>query len=411
MILNLTKPNYRSLVELLALAEIMFEKIEGSGLAEPGMSEAYHAFMQSIFRHADKMDAADAIEFDPDDKQWHVTDSLYEFWDEQLQIIERADFVNQLAVNLAFREDEITGRYANVKKIPSPEKMIAQAQQTYEKQLERLMQNGLGLLECLDKTELKKRYPKLDVEDFLANQARVLQQGFNPEMPDDLDDFFQTDPEPDFEPKATPVKTAKTNSKVVPLHPQAEQLGLEAFPGSDELMFELKLSVKEAKPAIWRKVLVPANISLAKLHKLIQIVFNFEDYHLHQFTYNRQEISKSAETRTALNSLLVKQKQKLDYAYDFGDGWEFTIQLEKVHPNIAALENSLAQVIDGARGGLYEDIGGIWAINDLVSALTKNQPIPPHLEDLDLTVEDLTYCDIDGYNATLKKKLKAPKKR
>jgi len=38
MILNLTKPNYRSLVELLALAEIMFEKIEGSGLAEPGMS-------------------------------------------------------------------------------------------------------------------------------------------------------------------------------------------------------------------------------------------------------------------------------------------------------------------------------------------------------------------------------------
>jgi hypothetical protein len=414
--LNLTKPNYRSLVELLALADIVLEKLEGGGLLEPGMSETYHAFKQSIFRHAEKMDATDAIEFEPENKQWYVTDGLFEYWDEKLQIIERADFVNQLAVNLAFREGEVTGRYANTKKRQSPEKMIAQAQQAYEEKVEFLMQNGLGLLECLDKAELKKRYPKLDVEDFLANQSRVLQQGFNPELPDDLGDLddlgdvYADDVAPDTKPKTRTTHTT-ANNKVVQLHPQTEQLGLDAMPGSDELLFELKLTVKDAKPAIWRKVLVPANISLAKLHKLIQIVFNFDDYHLHQFIYKSQAISKSAEARTALNSLLQKQKQKFEYEYDFGDGWEFTIQLDKVHANTDALENRLAKVIDGARGRLYEDIGGVWAINDLVSALSKKHPLPPHLEGMGISLAELEHCDIEGYNQLIHKKLKPSKKR
>jgi len=36
------------------------------------------------------------------------------------------------------------------------------------------------------------------------------------------------------------------------------------------------------------------------------------------------------ESRVALNSLLEAPKQKLKYEYDFGDGWEHTVLLEKI---------------------------------------------------------------------------------
>ncbi|MDQ6738955.1 MAG: plasmid pRiA4b ORF-3 family protein [Actinomycetota bacterium] len=48
-------------------------------------------------------------------------------------------------------------------------------------------------------------------------------------------------------------------------------------------VLQLKIQLKNAKPPIWRRVLVPADMPLDQLHGVIQAVFGWLDYHLHNF--------------------------------------------------------------------------------------------------------------------------------
>ncbi|WP_158598256.1 plasmid pRiA4b ORF-3 family protein [Falsibacillus albus] len=48
-------------------------------------------------------------------------------------------------------------------------------------------------------------------------------------------------------------------------------------------IYQLKISLKGAKPPIWRRVLVPNSVSLHELHSIIQIVMDWSDSHLYGF--------------------------------------------------------------------------------------------------------------------------------
>jgi hypothetical protein len=45
----------------------------------------------------------------------------------------------------------------------------------------------------------------------------------------------------------------------------------------------LKITLKGIKPPIWRRVQVPGNVTLYKLHKIIQVVMGWGNYHLYEF--------------------------------------------------------------------------------------------------------------------------------
>ena len=47
--------------------------------------------------------------------------------------------------------------------------------------------------------------------------------------------------------------------------------------------FQLRVTLEDIYPPIWRRLLVPADITLAKLHHVIQAAMGWEDYHLHEF--------------------------------------------------------------------------------------------------------------------------------
>ncbi len=49
-------------------------------------------------------------------------------------------------------------------------------------------------------------------------------------------------------------------------------------------IFEFHLSLAEVRPPVWRRIQVPADYTLARLHKVIQIVMDWQDCHLHEFT-------------------------------------------------------------------------------------------------------------------------------
>ena len=40
------------------------------------------------------------------------------------------------------------------------------------------------------------------------------------------------------------------------------------------LIYQLKVTLSESKPPIWRRILVPSNINLGQLHLVLQIVIS-----------------------------------------------------------------------------------------------------------------------------------------
>lgn len=55
-------------------------------------------------------------------------------------------------------------------------------------------------------------------------------------------------------------------------------------PGSDTV-YQLKVTLEEIEPPIWRRVLVPSGITFHKLHKIIQAAFGWQDHHLFDFDF------------------------------------------------------------------------------------------------------------------------------
>ncbi|MFY9556703.1 MAG: plasmid pRiA4b ORF-3 family protein, partial [Blastocatellia bacterium] len=53
---------------------------------------------------------------------------------------------------------------------------------------------------------------------------------------------------------------------------------------SDAPVWQLKITLKDGSPPIWRRILIAGDTSLAKLHRILQIAMGWWDCHLHQFT-------------------------------------------------------------------------------------------------------------------------------
>ncbi len=48
-------------------------------------------------------------------------------------------------------------------------------------------------------------------------------------------------------------------------------------------VFQLRLTLEDVRPVVWRRLLVPGSVRLDKLHRMFQAAMGWEDYHLHSF--------------------------------------------------------------------------------------------------------------------------------
>src|SRR5216683_1770349 len=106
-------------------------------------------------------------------------------------------------------------------------------------------------------------------------------------------------------------------------------------------IFEFRLYLEHVHPTVWRRILVPDDCTLARLHKVIQAVMNWQDYHLHEFTVKGQayrdpevdEEDRVVDDRTVrLLNLNLAIGDRIEYAYDFGDNWQHVLELEDKMP-------------------------------------------------------------------------------
>jgi len=147
-------------------------------------------------------------------------------------------------------------------------------------------------------------------------------------------------------------------------------------------IYQFKITLRDSKPPIWRRIQVPDTYTFWDLHIAIQDVFGWSDYHLHEF----EMIHPSSKRKVRIGfpdedfgrDILPNWKQKIsdyfsmenkksDYLYDFGDSWEHEITLEKILASEKGV--NYPKCVKGKRACPPEDCGGIWGYEEFLEAI------------------------------------------
>ena len=155
--------------------------------------------------------------------------------------------------------------------------------------------------------------------------------------------------------------------------------------GPEALQF--KILLKRIRPPIWRRIHVPSDYTFWDLHVAIQDAMGWDDYHPHEFV--TKDLKTGSEIRIGIPDdeamfwgveilpeweilavdYFSQANPKAIYRYDFGDGWEHTITLEKKVP----LERGAdyPRCLGGRRACSPEDCGGPYGYESLLESITN----------------------------------------
>ena len=177
-------------------------------------------------------------------------------------------------------------------------------------------------------------------------------------------------------------------------------------------IYQLKVTLNDSKPPIWRRILVPDSISLHQLHTILQIVMGWTNSHLHQFIIDDEYYGEpdeedgyseelKNEKRYRLNQFVARKGFKFIYEYDFGDSWEHTVHVEAILPVQKGAQYPVC--LKGKRACPPEDVGGVWGYEELLEAVS-NSKHPEHEEMLEWFDEDFDpeFFDIEDVNLGLR---------
>ena len=153
-------------------------------------------------------------------------------------------------------------------------------------------------------------------------------------------------------------------------------------------IYQIKVTLDDTHPPIWRRILVPGNTTLLKLHDVLQIVMGWEDYHLHMFTIEGLiygdpadeeygDLGTLDEANYKLGQVIHREGQRFSYEYDFGDSWDHTLLVEKILPPAEGARSPLC--LKGKRACPPEDVGGVWGYENFLEAI--RDPIHEEHED------------------------------
>ena len=179
--------------------------------------------------------------------------------------------------------------------------------------------------------------------------------------------------------------------------------------------YQLKITIKNSHPPIWRRVIVPGGLSFSQLTLVINTAIGWCGYHCSSYTFGKLGIrlDDDYDEDDALDfaeyNVLDASKYIIDefldsvssfsYEYDFGDDWEHLILIEKT---IDDYDQKYPQVLKYRENTPYEDCGGIWGYYDLLRTL--EDPNAPNHAAMKAWVDDQegNEYDLDSVNEELR---------
>jgi hypothetical protein len=146
-----------------------------------------------------------------------------------------------------------------------------------------------------------------------------------------------------------------------------------------QIVFQLRVSLVGSEPLVWRRLLVPGSVSMARLHDMFQAAMGWTNSHLHCFTvggerygmqydeYPEGEIDeKTVKVRRAIGA-----RQAFQYEYDFGDSWDHEVVVEQSVMSVRGLKHAVC--LAGENACPPEDCGGVYGYADLLRVLADAQ--------------------------------------
>lgn len=142
---------------------------------------------------------------------------------------------------------------------------------------------------------------------------------------------------------------------------------------------QLRVELRGVKPLVWRRILVPENVTLAKLHGVLQSAMGWTGGHLHEYEIAHQRYGMLLddewpdaepiidERRVRLKPLIEDGLRRFTYTYDLGDGWEHAIKVEDLL--MPATGGPRIVCIAGENACPPEDVGGAPGYSDFLDIM------------------------------------------
>jgi len=145
----------------------------------------------------------------------------------------------------------------------------------------------------------------------------------------------------------------------------------------------LKIVLDDVEPTVMRRLEVPLNLRLDRLHTVIQEAVGWTNSHLYEFRvrdvgfgipdpdWGSGDGPIDARKTTLLDAIEDTSSKSFKYLYDFGDGWEHSIRIERIEP--AAADVAYPRLLQASGRCPPEDVGGPWGYQEFLEALSDPQ--------------------------------------
>ncbi|MFH1251576.1 MAG: plasmid pRiA4b ORF-3 family protein [bacterium] len=154
-------------------------------------------------------------------------------------------------------------------------------------------------------------------------------------------------------------------------------------------VYQIKITLKDIDPPVWRRIIVPDSYSFWDLHCAIQDALGWWDYHLHEFRIPLKalgiveriglpfdddfddEPGPKPGWQLRISDYLMEVGERMEYEYDFGDCWRHEILLEGIL--LREKGQKYPQCIGGERACPPEDCGGVSGYYNLLEIMADSK--------------------------------------
>jgi hypothetical protein len=146
----------------------------------------------------------------------------------------------------------------------------------------------------------------------------------------------------------------------------------------------LRIKLDDVEPAVLRRVQVPVTIRLDRLHMVLQAAMGWTNSHLYEIRVRDVgwgmpdpdfgDGPADASKVRLIDVLEDVGARSLKYLYDFGDGWEHSIRIERVTNVVPGM--TYPCLVEATGRCPPEDVGGPWGYREFLDAIAN----PDHEE-------------------------------
>lgn len=146
--------------------------------------------------------------------------------------------------------------------------------------------------------------------------------------------------------------------------------------------FQLKITIRDSHPPIWRRIMVPAGLSFTQLAFVIEKTFGWNGYHLSDFLFEKEnliikndQLDDMAPPFSRYSTIdgsqyliddFIDKGTTFTFTYDFGDDWKHIIKVEDI---LTDYDKNYPTLLKFKGNTPPEDCGGIYGYYNLLEIL------------------------------------------